>query len=128
MLTNFNELFYNEELKKDFQEVVNNNFKALFPEVTNTYDINYVTARSIVSGKYREVMFDVLEIIENGPLKHSPYKKFHASSWLKIIHNECGSSFVKLMNEFKKLDLQFNDEEISWNKVFYAKQKELGMD
>ena len=125
---NFNIIFYNKEIEKDFKEVMNNNFSALFPELNNTYDISLPTAQSVIGGKYREVMFDVLEIIENGPLKHSPYKKFHASSWLKLTHNEQGSSFIKLMNAFKKLDLQFNDEKISWNKVFYAKQKELGMD
>lgn len=122
----FNELFYDDDLKKDFNKTMDNDFLKLFPEVNSMYDINYVTARSVIKGKYHDVLLDMLDIVENGELIKSTYRDYHASAWVRLQHQECGGSFVKLMNQFKKAIKAF-DKGTSWNIVFYTQILELGM-
>lgn len=126
--------FYDDDLKKEFNEIMNNNFSKLFSEVNVNYAINYASARAVVknfggdknTGAYSNVLFDMLDVVENGELIKSAYRDYHASAWVKIQHAELGGSFVKLMNRFKKAIKAF-DKGTSWNIVFYTQILEMGM-
>lgn len=126
----FNIEFYDKETEKAFHEKMNNQFQELFSEVNVTYNINYAIARSVINegGAYDKILHKTLEIVQKGEMIKSSYRDYHASAWIKIQHDEKGGSFVKLMNEFKRLKKAFDGEDgTSWNIVFYTKLNAMGM-
>ena len=132
MLQYINPTYINEELERDVERILENNYSVLFSETGgNVYNMNWVQARAIYNnhGAYRKVFDDMIDLLNQPPAyfekmgRVSAYDGFHRQASLLYLHLTAQGSLQKLVNEMKKVLREVQKEEGKWNIVKYTYQK-----
>lgn len=133
MVLFFNEKFIDDDLSKDLDEVMRNQFSEIFTEVGDTtYDVSWTHALSIKNpnGSFRQTFNKITDMIKNSSKaspktgKISPYDNFHKQATMMYLHKNSNGSLQRLVNLMEQIVISTVDEDGGmWNGVKYYFQE-----
>ena len=118
---------YQEDAQK-FISFLENNVPEFFSNVGGArYTVPHLLIRSTINegrvnyqgAKHRKVWKDLANVI-NHIQPNTMYQNMHQAEIFKMIHDEAGGSYQRLINQIRKFITNFEDSDLQFNVVKYT--------